>query len=113
MTHCYFAGYELPLWFNYQIVEHPRISVVKTIQSDVVQYKNYYEGDTEISFTCRFLCSIDNRTLANVFRNAFKNVERKVFKDYDGYTWDVIIIEYSEIEESGYVSINGKFKVVV
>jgi len=113
MTHCYFAGYELPLWFNYQIIEQPRISIVKTINSDVVQYKEYYEGDTEISFSCKYLCKYNNRTLADIFRNAFKNVEEKTFEDYDSNSYQVIITEYTEIEERGYVSITGRFKVVV
>jgi len=108
---CKFDSKDLPKNFTYRFLYNPRIYREKTLTADVIQSRPYYKGDTEIEFSCDYFCLCSSRTLADTFLTAFKNCSKTTFIDYDSTSYSVVLIEYNEKEEKGWVSISGKMVV--
>jgi len=108
MTSAYLGAVALPLDFAYYLERRARISVSQTLTADVVQTRDYYEGDTYYSFSCNYVSS----TVQSAFLVAFKAQVAVTFKDYDGSSISVLITEFSDKEEAGYYNISGKMKVI-
>jgi len=114
MNRCEYDGNVLPLTFQCKIEPKKRISVLKTLTSNVVQTRPYTETDEIIVFSDTWV-PVENR---NLFLNAYKNGSVKILRDYDGNEFDVTIIEYSEEElpsitpDKVWYKISGKMQKV-
>jgi len=103
-----FDGQVLPLNFHY--IKHPkaRITTQKTIIADVTHTQTYYEGDSSLSFDCKFCSS----TIYSKFLTVYKASTSITFIDYDSASTTVLLTEYSYEEESGLYNISGTMKVM-
>ena len=108
MTNSKFDGQTLPLNFHY--AKHPkaRIETQPTITEDVTQTQTYYEGDSSISFDCKFCSS----TIYSKFLTVYKASTSVTFVDYDSTSTTVLLTTYSYEEESGLYHISGTMKVM-
>ena len=100
---------ELGYQFTYRLIPKKRNYILETFEGVQIQHQTYIIRDEEWEFEYP-KCSASER---NVLLNYYKTHDIISFRDYDGNTYSVIIVKYSEVEKNGLYYIEGVLRRIL
>lgn len=103
LSFCTLSGVSLPLNFKYNYVKPQRFAELKTLGGSQIQKGGFQDTDIKIAFSC----DIVSASLKNSIDSLFQTGSSITFKDLDGTSHSVLIIEFHSIEEASYFNLTG------